>query len=161
MILIIILQAAALVALILAAKGFMQIPDWRRSGGRLALGLSVLSGLAMCAAIGVCIAVLIQEKVGISLGMSGGQVSDARTWIMQHQTTKPTKGEVGDNIKILSEGLGFLRPRYSQLPPAVQARVDELSRIPDKPTRMLTVTEETRYYDGALEAYTIIESLSK
>lgn len=158
MIIIISAQAFALLFLLAAIWSFTRVPDWRRTAAHRAFGMGVVAVLAMIAGLGVSGAIFLQEKKGVSLGMSGGLASDARLWLAQHKA-RPAKMEVGDNIKIFSDGMDFFRPRRQRLPLNIQRRLDDLARIPEKPTRLLTASEQTKYYDAAMEVYTLIEQL--
>ena len=130
-----------------------------RGAGKQLKGVLVGALVCMGASTALMYALLVQEKTGTNLGVPGGIASDARTWMHQH-SQPPTKSDVGTNIKILSDSVSFLKSHQSQLRPAAKAKFDELLRVPDKPKRLLTVSEEAQYFEAAKNGYAVIGELA-
>jgi hypothetical protein len=122
----------------------------------------ILAGSMLCIGVATTLmyAVLLQEKTGMKLGISGGIASDARAWIKQHESAPPKRGDVGQNIHVLSDAITFLKAHLSELPAPAKATFDELSRVPPKPTRLLSVSEETQYFQAAQSGYSTIQELA-
>jgi hypothetical protein len=160
MLIIAVLQAICFIMLLCAAWLIRRIPQWKATAARTAFPVVLTTAVILAGSLAYTTAIFLQEKKGISMGVSGGLSSDARQWLAQHRDSKPARNEVGNNLKVLAEGLSFLRPRNQNLSPAIQARVADLSRIPEKPTRLLNSSEQTKYYEAAVEVQTVIEQLA-
>jgi hypothetical protein len=101
-----------------------------------------------------------QETTGKNLGVSGGIGSDARAWVRQHEKSPPAKNDVGTNLGILSDGVAWLKAHQPQLDVTGQAKLQELSRLPEKPKRLLNMSEQAEYYQAADSAYNYIKQLA-
>lgn len=156
-----ILQATAFLVLLVALVLHARVVESKTRTGRRVLWLNLVALLLVGASLAMTSGVFIQERTGRDLGLSGGVGSDARAWIRKHSAAPPDKGDVGRNIGILADGVAFLRARSSQIPEEARRKLDELSRIPERPRRLLDTQEESRYYAGAHDVYVLIETLAK
>ena len=129
--------------------------------GKKALTTTILAfALAACSA-GMSLGMLFQEKTGLSLGLPGGVVSDAEKWLKQHEGVSPRPGQVGDNMAIFREGMAFLKTHKRVLPPTAIKTMETFSTLPEKPVKLLSPTEEQRYYAAADEIMVAIRGLAR
>jgi hypothetical protein len=152
-------QALGFVLLLIAT-----IFSWRhRNVASFSRVPALLLGSLVCVGIALAFmtAVLLQEKTGVKLGVSGGIASDARAWVRAHEAAPPKRNDVGANIKVLSDGVAFLKAHQAELPAAGKATLEELARVPAKPTRLLTVSEEAQYFQAADTAYKTIAEIAQ
>lgn len=161
MLLVTVLLCLILLALLATLYLLMALPDFRSRAGRpVKVALYFTMALTVVSIL-VNIAVKVQERTGISMGISGGLSSDARQWISHNSPGEPTINQPGDNIRILREGLAFLRKDPDLMKdPAVQSVISQYSGLPATPTRLLSREEERNYYDGALAVRQIIAGLA-
>jgi hypothetical protein len=162
MVLIIVLLAVAIVLLALTFLFFTGMPDSRLSTGRRVKWMFLASTLCVAAGMAVAITIKIQENTGTVTGLSGGVESDARQWISRNSPQAPVADQAGDNIKILREGLLFLRshPAIGNTPEA-SSLMQRYSGLPERPTRLLTHQEETQYYEGAQAVWRLISGIAQ
>lgn len=158
MVLILILLIVAFIFLIAGFFYFYGLPDSRTAPGKYIK--MILAGAMLCvvSAAGVSVAIMVQEKTGYETGLSGGVESDARQWVSAHEKQKPAVDQTGDNIVTLRDGLTFLK-RNSQGPNA-QAVIQRYSGLQERPTRLLSKSEERQYYEGASAVYKLIVEIA-
>lgn len=161
MVLIIILLMVALLLLGAAFFYFTGMPDSRTPSGKTLRILLLGSGLFIIGAAGVSTAIKVQENTGIDTGLSGGLESDARQWVSRHRADPPAPNQPGDNIRILREGLEFIRKHPSVgASPEAQSISQRYGILPERPTRLLTRQEETEFYEGAKAVYELISNVA-
>jgi hypothetical protein len=157
LILIIILQVAALLLILAGFFFYMGSPDSRTSPGKRLKAILLGAGVFIIGSIGVSVAIMVQEQTGVEMGLSGGLESDARQWVSRNRENPPAANQPGDNIRILREGIDFLKSH-----PSVRetergaAIVQTYGLLPERPTRLLTRQEEIQYYEGAKAVYELI-----
>ncbi|MGI8907307.1 MAG: hypothetical protein ACR2IE_12545 [Candidatus Sumerlaeaceae bacterium] len=152
-----------IVVLLMVLAAWVKARSLNRSGmaatRQLVIVLSV--GLVFAALASLLSgAALFQEQTGRNLGVSGGIASDARAWLRQHGTRPKDRTDVGQNIRTLADAVTFLKAHQGQLSSAGTAKLEELSRVPEKPKRLLTVGEETQYFQAADDGYNFISGLA-
>ncbi len=161
MTIVLILQAAAFLVLLVGLVLYARVVESKTRTGRRVLWLNLTALLLIGGSLALSSGIVMQEKTGRSLGLSGGVSSDARTWLKQHGNAPPNRTDVGRNITMLSDGIAFLRARKTQLSPETQAQLEELSRVPERPKRLLSAQEESTYFAGANDVYVLIHALAK
>jgi len=156
-----IIQVLALLLLAVGLVLYARVVESKTATGRRVLWINLLAMVLVGTSVALNVGVLFQEKTGTSLGLSGGVGSDARAWLTQHEKTPPKKDDPGTNIKLVADAVTFLRARSAQLPPEAQAKVEELSRLPERPKRLLSHAEEQLYFAAASDAFVLIQGLAK
>lgn len=129
---------------------------------KLASGVAV-AVLLLGAAATFNTLVLVQGPGAVSaatLGTASGLQIRAQQWLKEHEAEPPKPDEVGRNIRIITDGVAFLRPYQDQLPPHLRLQVDEASRLPTRLTRILSPAEERQYYNGARAVMEAVQSLA-
>jgi len=161
MIFIIILLAVAMVLLLTLFVFFQGLPDSRTTPGKRVRWVMAALTISVVAALGLAVTIQVQEKTGKVIALSGGTESDARAWLSAHSMEQPSANQAGDNIKILRDGLAFLRshPTVAQTPEANRV-ITTYSALPERPTRLLTPPEEIQYFEGAKAVYKIISAVA-
>jgi len=161
MIFIIILLAVAVMLLFTLFVFFQGLPDSRSSPGKRVRWVMVALSVSVVAALGLAVTIQVQEKTGKVIALSGGTESDARAWLSAHAAEQPSANQPGDNIRILREGLAFLRshPTVAMTPEANRI-ITTYSALPERPTRLLTRQEEIQYFEGAKAVYQVINAVA-
>ncbi len=158
-----ILDSLALLALIWAAAVLS-----RKKNASSAKGLPValpvaVAGLLLAGSVAVN-AVVVVNGFGTggvaSFGARNSLQSRAQDWIAQRAKEPPQRDEVGRNIRIIGDGLAFLRPHYPQLPPQLRLQLEEVALLPTRITSVLTSAQEQKYFDGAQAVFEGIRALA-
>ncbi len=84
----------------------------------------------------------------------------AAEWLTKHGNAPPARDEVGRNIRLITEGVAFLRPYHRQLAPHHVLQIDEATRLPTRLTRVLSPVEEGQYYEAARAVVEAVQSLA-
>lgn len=148
-----ILELLALVGIAVEVAAIL----WRSNSsprGRRSLALISLSGAGLLVGAAASLNAMVYlntpgASAAAAFGTRTALQARAGAWLDRHGAEAPEKTEVGRNLRILQEGLPFLRPYRAQLPADLQLRLEEASRLPTKITRILSATEERQYYEGA------------
>lgn len=162
MIVIIILQALALLLLIIGWVMFLGLPDSRTIPGKKVRWMLLVPAVLIIATLGVVATIKTSEATGMETALSGGLKSDARQWISRNAPERPVLSQPGDNIKMVREGRAFVRSHaeVARLPEA-QAALQTYSGLPDQATRLLSHDEEQQYYEAAQAFYRIISAAAE
>ena len=161
MIVITVFLCLALLVFLAAFYLLMGLPDFRSSAAKPAK-LTFAGGLVcLLLALATIGWIRVQDNTNIPLRLSGGVQYDAEQWINRNSPAAPVLGQAGDNIRILREGLTFLRRNVELMKkPDIQTVVSQYSKLPERPTKLLTRDEERQYYEGALAVRQVILGLS-
>ena len=162
MVVILILLAAALVALCVTYVLFTALPDSRTSpGAKVKVAMVITAVLLLGAGLAVSL-IKVQEATGIETKLSGGAESDARQWIQANSPQAPVVNQPGENIKILREGMAWLRA-HPNVADTAEARsiMQRFGALPERPTKLLSRDEESQYYSGASAVWTLINGIAK
>lgn len=162
MLIISILLVIAIIMLAVCFFYFTGMPDSRTSSGKSMKMLLLITGLSVLGALGVAIAIQVQQNTGVEIvGLSGGMESDAKQYINRNRNDPPAADQPGDNIRILREGLAFLHEHSGAgNSPRGQQIIQQYGGMPERPTRLLTRQEEIQYFEGAQAVYNLIEQIA-
>ena len=124
-----------------------------------------LAAAALLLGVAAVINVLVLVRApgaatAVSLGTVSGLQIRAQQWLKDHEAEPPRPDEVGRNIRIITDGVPFLRPYLNQLPPHLRLQVEAASRLPTRLTRILSPDEERQYYNGARAVVEAVEILA-
>ncbi|MBX7244317.1 MAG: hypothetical protein K1X53_02390 [Candidatus Sumerlaeaceae bacterium] len=128
---------------------------------RRALSLIIAGGFLVCALTAViCVGSTLQEVAGVSLGLPGTVQGKARQWLKTHEAEPPDPRNVGRNIKILSAGLDFYQAYQTGFPADLRIQMERYTQLPLKPTRLLSVADESKYHEAASGVFSIMRQLA-
>jgi hypothetical protein len=153
------IQLAAAVAAVWAAVLALQRQGAGHVSGPLRLAVSLTAGISILAAL-ITLGSVIQEKTGVAMSLPSNAKARARQWLAQHATQPPAPREVGRNIRIVADGLAFYEAHAASFPLDLRARMQEYARLPEQPKRLLTPSEENRYYQAAVGVIQAISAVA-
>jgi len=148
--------AAAGWAAMLVLKG----RDSAHVSGHLRLSVLLTTAAAVVAAL-LTLGSVVQETTGIAMGLPSNAKARARQWLAQHAAQPLSPREVGRNIRILADGLAFYEAHAASFPLDLRARMQEYARLPEQPKRLLTPSEENRYYQAATRLVHAIRTVAE
>lgn len=154
------LEGVALLFL-LVATGFFTALRLKKSRRRKVVTLSLAAAiLTLVAALVVTLGGVAQEKAGIDLHLPGSLRVKAAIWVKAHENMQPDRSKVGDNLRIVSDAMTFLRQHESSLPAEARMQMGEYGRLSPKIDHVLSLAEEARYYEAAAGSVELIKSLA-
>jgi hypothetical protein len=142
-------------AAILVFKG----RDSAHVSGQLRLSVLLTTATAAVAAL-LTLGSVVQETTGVAMGLPSNAKARARQWLAQHAAQPLSPREVGRNIRILADGLAFYEAHAASFPLDLRARMQEYARLPEQPKRLLTPSEENRYYQAAMGVVQAIRTVA-
>lgn len=158
-----VLELLSLAAVLWACVALLRSKKRTGADAARAAGIPLaLVGLLLVAAVALNVVIYFNApgaETAAALGSRTGLQSRADAWLEKHAATPLEEAEVMRNMRILEEGLVFLRPYRGQLAPHVQLQLDEFSRMPTKPTRILSPSEERDYLNAARKVVDAVRSL--
>ncbi len=158
-----ILEAVALVAILWILALLVQAPaaQFKRKG--LLTIPAVVGAVALAGAMILNFMVYTNAPGAASAAAMGGRTglqARAADWMDKNKDTPPARDEVGRNIRLITDGLAFLRPYHGQLAPHHIIQLEEAGQLPTKMTRVLSPSEERQYYEAARAVVEAVQSLA-
>lgn len=160
MLLPIILNGLALIALLLALAAFASM-KLMHSKKRQIVAFSLLGAILFT--LGAAFfntGAYVQDRRGINLGLPAQAPTKAKLWVEQHKNEPPDAKQVARNIRIIQDGLTFYRQHADRFPPEAKAQFEEYSKLPPKIDHVLSFAEEQRYFRAAEGTMKLIGSLA-
>ncbi|MCX7716931.1 MAG: hypothetical protein N2111_00810 [Candidatus Sumerlaeaceae bacterium] len=127
--------------------------------GPLRLAILLTASISILAAM-ITVGSVIQEKTGVAMSLPSNAKARARQWLTQHAAQPPAPREVGRNIRIIADGIAFYEAHAASFPLDLRARMQEYARLPEQPKRLLTPSEENRYYQAAVGVIQAISAVA-
>jgi hypothetical protein len=155
-----ILEAAALVAMLVAVAVFSSM-KLKKSRRRAVVAVSLAAGMVfLAAALVINGGTVFQEKAAVNLHLPGSARTKARFWLKEHENLQPDRTHVANNVRILNDGLTFYRAYGDDFSPEAKLRMEEYAKLPPKIAHVLSIAEEARYYEAAQGIFTIMRALA-
>lgn len=158
-----ILEAVALVAILWILALLVQAPAAQFKRKVFLTIPAAVGAVALLGAMTLNFMVYTNTPGPASAAAMGGQSglqAQAADWLAKHKDAPPARDEVGRNIRLITEGLAFLRPYRGQLAPHHDLKLDEAGQLSTQLTRVLSATEEREYFEAATAVVEAVRSLA-